>query len=247
MKSESTVRTLFALLILVALTVLPPAFAEGAGADNADRVFSVRMEEVVTRTVKRVREVFGIRIAVKTIIAPTGEAFDMKTVPDQSGTAGGKITLLVNSHIVRDYTTGEQEVAAGRALYQAVWPMFRKPDADDTTLVRQLFDAAMTAYAVQLLYPGRPAWTYAGIYGAGGRERYQQYLLCEKDLAKNTQQARLTGAGGEIDADRRLLCYRLAKTFEKALDPKMIQLMDIAEFRQRVTNGLETLARGYGK
>ncbi len=240
-------RTLFALLILAALSALPPALAAGAEADNANRGFSARMEEVVTRTVKRVREVFGFRIAVKAIVAPTGEVFDMKTVPDQSGTAGGKITLLVNSRIVRDYQTGELEVAAGRALYQAVWPMFRKPDAGGATLVRQLFDAAMTSYAAELLYPGESAWHYAGIYGAGGRERYQQYLLCEKDLAKETQQSLQAGAGGEIDADRRLLCYRLAKTFEKALDPKMIQLMDIAEFRQRITGGLETLARGYGK
>ncbi len=247
MKSKPVVRTLFALLILVALSALQPAFSAGAAADNADRRFSVRMDEVVARTAKRVREVFGIRIAVKVVVAPTGEAFDMKTVPDQSGTAGGKITLLVNSRIVRDYQTGELEVAAGRALYQAVWPMFRKPDAGDTTLVRQLFDEAMTAYAAELLYPGRSSWTYAGIYGAGGRERYQQYLERERELAKETQQSLQAGAGGEIDADRRLLCYRLAKTFEKALDPKMIQLMDIAEFRQRVTGGLETLARGYGK
>ncbi len=246
MKSKPVVRTLLTLLILVALSVLPPAFAENAGADN-DRGFSARMDEVVTRTVKRVREVFGIRIAVKAIIAPTGEAFDMKTVPDGSGTAGGKITLLVNSRIVGDYTTGELEVAAGRALYQAVWPMFRKPDAGDAMLVRQLFDAAMTAYAAELLYPGKSAWNYAGIYGAGGREQYQQYLEREKELAKETQKSLQAGAGGEIDADRRLLCYRLAKTFEKALDPKIIQLMDIAEFRQRVANGLEKLARGYGK
>jgi hypothetical protein len=37
--------------------------------------------------------------------------------------------------------------------------------------------------------------------------------------------------------------YRLMKAFEKDMDPKMIQLMDIAELAQRLRVGLDVLKR----
>ena len=153
--------------------------------------------------------------------------------------------MLINSRVVRTYAFQDLNIAAARALYQAVLPRFRTSAASAPFLVRQLYDAGMTAYAAELLYPGAPVWKYAGLYGADGKEKYRKYLSDEKALAAEALKAPASRIAKDLDASGRLLSYRLTKTFEKDLDPKMIQLMDIAEFEQRMTAGLEILTKGF--
>ena len=180
---------------------------------------------------------------MKAVVRPAEEDYDVLFKPAEDPKQAG--VLLINSRVVRGYSIEDLKIAAARALYQAVWPKFRKSTASAPVMVQRMYGAGMTAYATELLYPGSPQWKYAGLYGSEGREHYRQYLSIEKDLAREALQALSSGTPKELDASGRLLSYRLMKIFEKDLDPKMIQLMDITEFEQRVSAGLDGLKQGF--
>lgn len=245
-------RQVLALLLLIALACPPLAHAalvleNRAGVDStAMRGLITRLEDVLARTEKRIREVFGEKLSMKAVVAPSKEDYDFLYRPPVVSKQAG--VLLINSRVVRDWPIEDLKIAAGRALYQAIWPRFRKSTASAPLLVQQMYDAGMTAYAAKLLYPGAPAWKYAGLFGSDGKELYQQYLSGEKDLAAEALQALTAGPGAKFEPyalSGRLLSYRLMKTFETDLDPKMIQLMQITEFEQRLRGGLEVLKQGF--
>ena len=245
-------RPLPALLLLISLACPLQAHAalkleNRADPDNAEtRALITRLEDVLARTEKRIREVFGIKLDMKAVVGPSKEDYDfLFRPPERSGDAKQAGVLLINSRVVRNYPIEDLKIAAGRALYQAVWPKFRKSTASAPVMVQRIYDAGMTAYAANLLYPGAPPWKYAGLYGSEGREQYRQYLSKEKDLAQEALQAPSSGTAGELDASGRLLNYRLMKTFKKDLDPKMIQLMGITEFERRLPGGLDALKQGF--
>ncbi len=228
--------------------------------DVETRAFVTRLENVLSQTGKRIREVFGFTIDVKAVVGPSAEDYDILIEPQEPAADAQTNIILINSRIIRKYPIEDLKIAAGRALYRAVWPRFRKSTASATALVRRMYDEGMTAYAAELLCPGMPRWKYAGLYGSEGRKRYREYLPIEKDLAREVLRALSSGSSGsrgdELFPERGagaqsraasagLLSYRLMKTLEKDLDPKMIQLMGITEFEQRLPGGLEVLERGF--
>jgi hypothetical protein len=216
------------------------------GTDTVEtRGLITRLEDVLAKTEKRIREVFGFKLDMKAVVGPSKEDYDFLFSNDDAKQAG---ILLINSRVVRDFPIEDLKIAAARALYQAVWPKFRKATASAPVVVQRLYDTGMTAYAAELLYPGAPKWKYAGLFGSEGKEQYRQYLSIEKDLAAEVLEALSAGPGAKFEpyaSSGRLLSYRLMKTFEKDLDPKMIQLMGIAEFEQRLRGGLDVLKHGY--
>lgn len=246
-------RRVLALLLLIVLADSHPAHAalaleNRAGTDNETRAFITRLEDVLARTEKRIQEVFGFKLDMKAVAGPSKEDYDFlfkpAEHPENAKQAG---VLLINSRVVRNYSSEDLKIAAARALYQAVWPRFRKSTAPAPQMVRRMYDAGMTAFAAKLLYPGLPTWKYAGLYGSEGKEQYREYLSMEKDLAAEALQALSSKAPGRQPRvlSCRLLSYRIMKTFENDLDPKMIQLMQITEFEERLTAGLEVLKQGY--
>lgn len=245
-------RLLPALLLLIALACPPLAHAalpleNRIGPDNAEtRALVTRLENVLTRTEKRIREVFGYRLSIQAVVAPSDKDYDFLFKPPKNPKQAG--VLLINSRIVRTYATQDLQIAAGRALYQAVWPRFRKTTKSAPLMVQRMYDAGMTAYAAELLYPNAPTWKYAGLFGSDGKEQYRQYLFREKDLAiealRDFSAEPVAGFEPRVSSGR-LLSYRLMKTFESDMDPKMIQLMQIAEFEQRLPAGLEVLKQGF--
>jgi hypothetical protein len=261
------VRLLPALFLLIALVCPHDAQAtiqleKSAQPDNVEtRTLIARLENVLTQTEKRIREVFGFKLDLKAVIKPSRLNYDFVfSPPEHAEDAKQAGVLLINSRIVRDWPVEDLKLAAGRALYQAVWPGFRKSTAQAPVMVQRMYEEGMTAYAAELLYPGAPKWKYVGLFGREGKEQYRQYLSDEKDLAAEALQA-LSAGNATAPASRlfpgqgsglqprpasgRLLSYRLMKTFEKDLDPKMIQLMQIAEFEQRMKAGLEVLRQGF--
>jgi len=259
------VRSFPALLLLVVLAC--PSLAHAAirlenrvRPDNAEtRRFITRLEDVLAQTEKRIREVFGFRLDMKAVVNQSRLNSDfLFSPPEHTEDAKQSGVLLINSRVVRDWPIVDLKIAAGRALYQAVWPKFRKATASPRLMVQQMYEEGMTAYAAELLYPGAPKWKYAGLYGSNGAEQYRQYLAIEKDLAAEALQAlsgnatdrtsRLfPGHGSALPlrpAPGRLLSYRLMKTIEKDMDPKMIQLMQIDEFEKRLPAGLDVLKQG---
>ena len=233
-------------------------------ADNAvRRAFHGRMENVLARTRKRIQDVFGITPDGKVIIEPSDESFDFKlTSPDPSSSAGSASNLKINSRVVLSYSIEDLQIAAARNLYLMVWPKFRKPFGTDNVLAERMYVEGMTAYAAELLWPGNSPWKYAGVYGKEGNGHYRQYLSTEKNLAEDVLRALSSGIAKD-EADHllapsmaanlsrlfpgRLLSYRIMKTLEKDMDPKMIQLMDFTEFRQRLPRALEVIIKGFGK
>jgi hypothetical protein len=242
------VRSLSPLLLLIALAFPHDAHAvirleNRVRPNNVEtRRLVTRLENVLTQTEKRIREVFGFKLDMKAVVEPSKTDYDFQFKPEDPKQAD---VLLINSRVVRTYATQDLQIAAARALYQAIWPKFRKLTASAPGTVQRMYDEGMTAYAAELLYPGAPPWKYAGLYGKEGREQYRKYLSIEKDLAEEALQSLSSGTTKELDASGRLLSYRLMKTFEKDMDPKMIQLMDIAEFEQRMRAGLEVLKQGF--
>ena len=245
-------RRVLPLLLLIAIAYPHHAYAaikleDKVGADNTEtRSLVTRLENVLTQTEKRIREVFGYKLDMKAVVGPSKEDYDFLFMLSEDSKQSG--VLLINSRIVQDYSIEDLKIAAARALYQAVWPKFRKSTASAPVLVQRMFDEGMTAYAAQLLYPGAPPWMYAGLFGNEGKEMYRQYLSNEKDLAAEVLQALSAGPGAKFEPyalSGRLLSFRLMKTFEKDLDPKMIQLMGITEFEQRLRGGLDVLKKGY--
>jgi hypothetical protein len=249
------VRRALALLLLLVLADSHPAHAalvleNRVGADNAEtRGLITRLENVLARTEKRIREVFGFKLDMKAVVGPSKEDYDfLFKPPERPGNAKQVGVLLINSRVVRHYSSEDMKIAAGRALYQAVWPKFRKSTASAPVMVQRMYDAGVTAYAAELLYPGAPRWKYAGLFGSEDRDKYRQYLSMEKDLAAEALQtlSSVPDTGFEPYAlSGRLLSYRLMKTFEKDLDPKIIQLMGITEFEQRLPHGLDLLKQGF--
>lgn len=229
---------------------------------RGDRAFLGRLENVLARTEKRIRAVFGMELAGRAVVVRSDEGFDLKlSEPHPSSAAGKTDILMINSEVVRNYSAADLQIACARSLYPMVWPKFRKPFSADNALVERLYVEGMTAYAAELLYPGARSWKYAGLYGNDGRGLYKQYVPLEKSLAEEVQRTLNAGAARNAD-DRllsqqrtgstvvlipagRLLSYRIIKTFEKAMDPKMIQLMDFSEFRERLPAGLEKLRQGF--
>ena len=245
-------RRALALLLLIVLSCPPLAHAaikleSRAGAESAEmRVLVTRLEDVLVRTEKRIREVFAVRIDVKAVVETSKEDYDLLyKQPEDTKKAG---VLLINSRVIRDRPIEDLKIAAARALYQAVWPRYRKPTASAPVMVQRMFAEGMTAYAAELMYPGASPWKYAGLFGSEGKEQYRQYLSREKDLAQEALQALSARQERGFDPRTsigRLLSYRLMKTFEMIMDRKMIQLMQIAEFEQRLPAGLGVLKQGF--
>lgn len=233
-------------------------------ADNAmRRAFVGRVEDVLARTEKRIQEVFGITPDGKVIIEPSDKSFDFKlTSPDPTSSAGRAGNLKINSRVVLNYPIEDLQIAAARNLYLMVWPKFRKPFGTDNVLAERMYVEGMTAYAAELLWPGNSRWKYAGLYGKEGNGHYRQYLSTERNLAEDVLRALSSEIAKDL-ADRllppskaanpshlfagRLLSYRIMKTFEEDMDPKMIQLMDFTEFRQRLPRALDVIIKGFGK
>lgn len=245
-------RPLPALLLLIALA--SPHHAQAAiqlenrvQLDNVEtRSLITRLEDVLALTEKRIREVFGFKLDMKAVVEPSEEDYDfLVKAQERLGNSREASVLLINSRVVRTYAIDDLKIVAARALYRAIRPKFRKSTASAPVMVQQMYDAGMTAYAAQLLYPGAPGWKYAGLYGSEGKEQYRKYLSIEKDLAAEKLQVLSSGTTCELDASGRLLSYRLMKTFEKNLDPKMIQLMQVDEFEQRMRAGLDVLKQGF--
>ena len=213
------------------------------GTTAGDRAFLERLENVLAHTEKRIRAVFGIDLARKAIVVRSQESFDLELAePDPSSAAGKPDSLMINSEVVRNYSAKDLPIACARGLYLMAWPKFQKPFSTDNALVERLYVEGMTAYAAELLYPGARPWQYAGLYGSEGRGLYKQYVPLEKSLAEEVRKTLAAGAAKKTD-DRlvsrqrtgpavvlipagKLLSYRIIKTFEKDMDPKMIQLKD---------------------
>jgi len=229
---------------------------------RGDRAFLERLENALAQTEKRIRAIFGMDAAGRAVVVRSQENFDL-TLSDADASSGRGKThiLLINSEVVQNYSAADLQIACARGLYLMVWPKFRKPYSTDNVLVERLYVEGMTAYAAELLYPKAQFWTCAGLYGNEGKGLYKQYLPLEKSLAEEVQ--RTLAAGAARHADDRLvsrqrtgstaclipagafLSFRIIKTFEKDMDPKMIQLMDFNEFRERLPAGLEKLRQGF--
>lgn len=232
--------------------------------DNAtDRQFFVRLEKVLAQTEKRLQEVFGMRPVAKAIVGPIPDEYDLLlATPASSSISKQTALLMINSRVAASYPVEDLQIAVARNLYLTIWPRFRKPFRADSLLAEKMYVEGMTAYAANLLYPGRPAWKYAGSSFRNGKGRYEAYKAREQELAALVLQAFRTGDERErADAlfteataaasswptgSGPLLSYRLLKTFESELDHKMIQLMDFAEFMDRLPKGLESLRKATG-
>lgn len=230
-------------------------------ASVGDRDLQQRLKMILSQTEKRIQQVFGMTPDVVVKVEPSKDAFAFRIAPREGASSGRQSSVLViNSRVVQDCSEEDLRIAAARALYETVWPKFRRPYAPDSVLVDRLYQEGMTAYAAELIYPGSARWKYAAIPGTDGAERYQEQ---EKELAHEVRQALQTGANREF-SDRlfahdrvsaspwpigsgRLLSYRVMKSLELVMDPKMIQLMDYREFRDRLPAQLELLEKGLGR
>jgi hypothetical protein len=226
-----------------------------ATGDAESRVLLDRLKNVLALTEKRMKEVVGIIPEAVAVAAPSPDAYDfLLTSPGTSPKGGKAAILMINTRVVRDYDLEDLRIAAARSLYQEVWPKFRKPYATDRELIARLYTEGMTAYAAELIVPHSPAWKYAGLFVKESKELYGRYLAGERELAAAVRQAVITGTEGNCpddlcpgpSANGLLLSYRIMKTFEKEMDPKMIQLMDFVEFRDRLPHALEVLQKGFG-
>jgi hypothetical protein len=263
------VKSVLSLLLLLFLARPDSSLARIAlesrlDADNAmRRAFLGRVEGVLARTEQRIQAVFGITADGKVIIERSDESFDFKlTGPAPSSSAGSAGNLRINSRVVLNYPIEDLQIAVARNLYLMFWPKFRKSLGTDNVLAERMYVEGMTAYAAELLWPGYSRWKYAGLYGKEGIGRYRQYLLTESNLAADVLRA-LSSETAKDPADRlldpskaanpsdlfagRLLSYRVMKTFERDMDPKMVQLMDFAEFRQRLPRALDVIIKGFDK
>jgi len=225
-----------------------------ATGDDESRALLDRLKNVLASTEKRMKEVFGIIPEAVAIAAPSPDAYDFLLTSPGTSPKGGKAgVLMINTRVVKDYDLEDLRIAAARSIYQAVWPKFRKPYATDREFIARLYTEGMTAYAAELIVPHAAAWKYAGLFVKEGEEFYGRYLAGERKLAAAVRQADITGneVNGPDDlcpgpaSNCRLLSYRIMKTFEKGMDPKMIQLMDFAEFRDRLPHALKVLQNGF--
>lgn len=221
--------------------------------DAESRVLLDRLKNVLALTEKRMKEVFGIIPEAVAVAASSRDTYDFLLTPSATSPKGGKAgVLMINTRVVKDYDLEDLQIAAARSLYQAVWPKFRKPYATGRELIARLYTEGMTAYAAELIVPRSAAWKYTGLFVKDGRELYGRYLAGERDLAAAVHHAVMTGTEGNcpgdicpgLSANGRLLSFRIMKTFEKEMDPKMIQLMDFVEFRDRLPHALEVLQKG---
>ncbi len=257
----------FSCLLLILLSFCLPDTAFSAitldnriGVDSATkRAFVTRLEEALTQTDKRIREVFGITVEVKAVLGPSKEGYDLRLATQDSSDGSVRSgDLLINSRIARNYPARDLDIAAGRALHETVWRKFRKAYTPDSVLLDKLYRAGMTAYAADLLFPGAPPWKYAGLIAVDGSGHFVQYLNKEKKLAAEVRQALGTPAESELAArlfpegsaadpgaifDGRMLSYRIIKSCEKEIDPKMIQLMEYKEFSERFSRSVEVLLK----
>lgn len=239
------------LVFAVLLMLLDPTDCFGGmeletppGAHNIDP-FLVRLEDALARTEKRIGLVFGLHTEGKVVVRSEAGAVDLKLIEERPAGTPKTWALLINSRIARNYSTDDLRIAVARNLYPIVWSKFRKTARNADPLVEQLYVSGMTAYAAELIHPGLPRWKYAGVFGDEGNKTYQDYLSREKGIAAEIRQALSSGRSKELPTpDCGLLSYRLIKTFERHLDPKMIQLMDLAEFRDRLPAGLEVIVKG---
>jgi hypothetical protein len=253
-------RRMLPILILLILAspsttfALIPLESPIATGDAESRILLDRLKNVLALTEKRMKEVFGIVPEAVAVAAPSRDAYDfLLTSPGASPKGGKAAVLMINTRVVRDYDQEDLQIAAARSLYQVVWPKFRKAYTKDRELVARLYTEGMTAYAAELIVPRSAAWKYAGLFVKEGKELYGRYLAGEQGFAAAVHQAVMTGTEGNCPADLcpkpsangLLLSYRIMKTFEKEMDPKMIQLMDFAEFRDRLPRALEVLQKGY--
>jgi len=236
----------------IALIQLESSLATG---DAESRALLDRLKNVLALTEKRIKEVFGIVPEAVAVAAPSADAYDLLLTLGGSAPKEGKAAVLkINTRVVSDYDLEDLRIATARSLYQAVWPKFRKPYTTDREFVARLYTEGMTAYAAELIVPRAATWKYAGLFVKDGRELYGRYLAGERELAAAVHQAVMRGSEGNCPGDLcpgptangRLLGYRIMKTFEKDMDPKMIQLMGFVEFRDRLPHALEVLQRGSG-
>ena len=255
------------LLIPVFLTTaasasVRPEQKAGIGPDAApDQAINGRVEDVLVRTRERFKAVFGIVFDVQSIIEPSDDDFDLRlTRPASAISTDNNSVLTINSRVVRNYPDEDLQITAARCLYPLIWEKYRKPAKAANALVERMYFEGMTAFAAELLYPGSPQWKYAGIMSPRGKMMYEVYLAREQDLATAVLQALEAGSGSELigelfpkDGAYRsawpagsgpLISYRTIKTFHRDIDPKMIQLMDYAEFLQRLPKGLQRLKSG---
>ena len=231
------------------------------GTTRGDRVFLDRLETVLALTEKRIRAVFGVTLAGTAVAVRSSGNFDVKKQESGASAAGGANGAIeINTETVRSYPTADLQIACARGLYPLAWQQFSKPVNNENALAGRLYIEGMTAYAAELLFPGMKSWQYAGLYGKDGKALYRQYIPLERSLAEDAQRAlaagqaktatnrflsqERTGPSAVLTPAGKLLSYRIMKTFETIMDPKMIQLMDFAEFQQRLPAALDALRQG---
>jgi len=253
-------RQVLPILALLILASPPGAFAlipiasPHTADDTESRVLLDRLNDVLALTEKRIHAVFGIAPEATAVVGPSPDAYDILLM----GTAskGEAVPVLkINTRVVRDYVPEDLQIAAARSLYQAVWPKFRKSYTPDRELIAELYTAGMTSYAAELIVPGAAAWQYAGLFVKEGRELYSRYLGEEREFAATVHNAVIARSEntcpGDIctghEVNFLLLGYRIMKTFERTMDPKMIQLMGYVEFHDRLPAALRALQEGSGR
>jgi hypothetical protein len=153
---------------------------------NEIRELRDRIQAVLTRTEKRIREVFGLKPDVLAILEASEVSSGFQLASPGSPSPGKhNAILLINSRIVTDYSDEELQIAAARVLFEAVWPKYRKAYATDNALTERLYTEGMIAYAAELVFPGSARWKYSGVPDKQGDHNYQQYRKQEPALASD--------------------------------------------------------------
>jgi hypothetical protein len=180
-------------LIMLALAGLLPSSSASITLETRPRAGKIeisglrdRIQAVLSRTEKRIKEVFGLKPDVSAILesSDASPGFQL-TITGGPSPRKHDATLLINSRIVKGYSAEELRIAAARVLFEAVWPKYRKAYSTDDALTERLYTEGMTAYAAELVFPGSARWEYSGVPDKQGDHNYQQYLKQEQALAED--------------------------------------------------------------